>query len=158
MATVLTILAIAISVAIAGLAVEIGIASWTTYKAHMCQREKADMERTAEWAISQQMKSLDEYAWLLNFLYKRYDKFTDLEKEINDGLKDVTGDIFIGEADDRYKDLKKALKIIQVTVKASERMDKPMKSIDPHVEKVMEDSREDEESESEESSKLESAE
>ncbi|MDR0645096.1 MAG: hypothetical protein LBG05_09395 [Treponema sp.] len=68
-------------------------------------------ERTAERAICERLESLDDYAskisWLLNFLYNRYVKFSDLEMEVNGGLKGIAENASIGEAGDRYKDLKR---------------------------------------------------
>jgi hypothetical protein len=126
------ILAIALLVSLMGLGIEIGIASWNIRRAGRYRCREAAAEHTAEQTVREheelagRMRSLDEYAskisWLLNFLYKRYDKFTDLEREVNDGPKDVTGDTPIGDIDAQYKDLKKALKTIRVTVSASERM------------------------------------
>jgi nitrous oxide reductase len=134
------ILAIALLVAIVGQAVEIGIASWNIRRASRYRRREASAEHTAEQAVIQRqemagrVESLDEYAskisWLLKFLYKRYDKFADLEKEVNEGLKDVDGDTPLKELDAKYSDVKKALKIVRVTVRATERMDDLMESID----------------------------
>jgi Lhr-like helicase len=145
------ILAIALLIAIAGLAVEIGIASWNIRRAGRYQRREAAAEHTAERAVGQQqnlaerMKSLDEYAlkisWLLNFLYKRYDKFSDLEKEVAEGLKDVADDTPVEEINAKYKDLEKAMKIIRVTVKASERMGNLMESVASQVGEIMKDFR-----------------
>ena len=158
------ILAIALLIAIAGLAVEIGIASWNIRRANRYQRREAAAEHTAEREVihrqelAKQVESLDEYAskvsWLLNFLYKRYDKFADLEKELNEGQPDTSGDTPIGEADDKHQDLKRAMKIIRVTVKASERMGNLMESITSQVGQIMEDFRD----ESEESDPEKSAE
>jgi hypothetical protein len=80
-----------------------------------------------------------DISWLLNFLYKRYDFFADLEKEVNEGLKGVTGDTPIGEANAKYKDLKKALKFIRITVKASERMENLMNSVTAQLSQIAED-------------------
>jgi hypothetical protein len=63
------------------------------------------------------------------FIYDRYDKFADLEAEARESLRSVTEDTPIGEADDRRNDLKKALKIIRATVKASERMQNLVNSL-----------------------------
>jgi hypothetical protein len=124
------ILAIALLVSLAGLGVEIGIASWNIHRANKYQRRESTAERTSRQAVSERqgmeerLKFLDDYAtkisWLLNFLYNRYDKFADLETEVQEGLKGVTGDTPIGEADDKYKDLKKALKLIHVNVGGAE--------------------------------------
>jgi hypothetical protein len=154
------ILAIALLIALAGLGLEIGIASWSIRRANRYQRREAAAEHTAERAVDQQqnmtdrMKSLDEYAskisWLLNFLYKRYDKFSDLEKEVAEGLKDVTGDTPVEEINAKYQDLKKAMKIIRVTAGISERMGNLMESIASQMDKIIEDFQdEDEESEPE---------
>jgi nitrous oxide reductase len=148
------ILAIAFLVILLGLVIEIGIASWNIRRANRYQRRELAAEHTTERAIDErqdmarQMESLNAYAskvsWLLNFLYNRYDKFADLETEVREGLKDVSGDTPIGEADAKYKDLKKALKTIRVTVRASERMETLMNSITFQLSQIMEDFREEE--------------
>jgi hypothetical protein len=72
--------------------------------------------------MEERLESLDEYAsetsWLLKFLYNRYDKFSDLETEVLEGCSRRSP---VGEADERDKDLKRALKLIRVTMKASGR-------------------------------------
>jgi hypothetical protein len=172
------ILAIALLVALTGLGVEIGIASWSIRRAKRYQRRESSAERTMEQAIGERqdmarrMESLDAYAskvsWLLNFLYNRYDKFVDLETEVREGLKDASGDTPIIELDAKYKDLRKALKIIRVTVRASERMEILMNSITSQLSQIREDFQDEEEENfesektaediKEESSKSESAE
>jgi hypothetical protein len=162
MITVLTILAIALLVAIAGRAVEIGIASWSIRRTdryrHRSAAAECATERESERRrnLINKTEAVSEYAtkasWLLNFLHKRYGKFADLEKEIDEGPKDVTGDTPVGEADARYNDLKNALKIIRVTVKLSERMENLAGYIISQVDQIGADLRdEDEESESGES-------
>jgi hypothetical protein len=152
-------LAIALLVALMGLGLEIGITSWNIRRANRYRRRGSAAEHAKECAVSErqniqeQMNSLDDYAgkisWLLNFLYNRYDKFSDLEKEINEGLKDVSGGTPIGEADDRHKDLKKALKLVRVTVQVSGQMESLIDSVAAQLDRIMEDLRdEDEESES----------
>jgi hypothetical protein len=149
MATI--ILAVALLIAVMGLGVEIGVASWNIRRAGRYQRRESAADRAAEQAASERqdmaslLESLDDYAskisWLLNFLYNRYNKFADLEAEVQEGLKGVTGDTPIGEANDKYKDLKKALKLIRVTVKASERMESLMDSVTGQLSQIMEDFR-----------------
>jgi hypothetical protein len=143
------ILAIAVLAALTGLGLEIGIVSWSIRRANRYRRRADAAERTTTMIESkredtiERMEILDEYAskvsWLLNFLYNRYGKFTDLEKEVEEGLKGVTGDTLIGEAEAKYKDLKKALKIIKITVRASERMENLMNSISSQLSQIMED-------------------
>jgi hypothetical protein len=143
------ILSFALLFAIIGLCVEIGIASWNIRRAGEYRRKASAAERTSERAVNERrdlenrMKFMDDYAteisWLLNFLYNRYDKFADLETEVQEGLNGVTDDTSIGEADGKYKDLKKALKLIRVTVKASERMDNLMSSVIAQVDQIRED-------------------
>jgi hypothetical protein len=143
------ILAIALLVALMGLGIEIGIASWNIRGSGRYRRGKAAAEHSAEQAVAlrkdmaKRLESLDRYAadisWLLNFLYKRYDFFADLEKEINEGLKGVTGDTPIGDADAKYKDLKKALKLVRVTVRASERMENLINSVTAQLSQIAED-------------------
>jgi hypothetical protein len=148
-------LAFALLVALTGLGIEIGVASWNIRRASRYLRREAAAEHTAAQAVearqdmAKQLEFLDGYAskvsWLLNFLYNRYDKFADLEKEVQEGLKSVTGDTLIGEADAKYKELKKALKIIRVTVKALERMEDLANSINTQINQIMEDFRDEEE-------------
>jgi hypothetical protein len=73
------------------------------------------------------------------FIYDRYDKFADLEVEARESLRSVTEDTPIGEADDN--DLKKALKIVRATVKASERMQNLVNSVTDQTSQIMEDFR-----------------
>jgi hypothetical protein len=143
------ILSIALLLAVIGLCVEIGIASWIIRKTRWCRHERLAAERKADRAddrrrdMAKRVESLDDYAsgisWLLNFLYNRYNKFADLETEVQEGLDGVTVDTSIGEADDRYKDSKKALKLIRVTVKASERMENLVDSIAAQLSQIRED-------------------
>lgn len=153
------ILAAALLVALIGLGLEIGIASWNIRRSKRYRHRELAACHISELAVSgrqdmaARMKSLDDYAgkisWLLNFLYNRYDKFADLEKEVNEGLKGVTDGPAIGEADAKYTELKKALKIVKVTVRVSERMENLMNSISAQLIQIADDFRdEDEESES----------
>jgi hypothetical protein len=140
-----------------GLGIEIGVASWNIRRADRYRRGETAAGHTAERAVSERqdmakrMEFLDGYAskisWLLNLLYNRYDKFADLEREVQEGLKGVTGDTPIGEADARYKELKRALKIIRVTVKAFERMEDLANSINTQISQIIEDFRDEEEEE-----------
>jgi hypothetical protein len=133
MVTLVIILAIALLVAVSGLAVEIGIASWNIRRAERYLRGEFAAKRSMERALArqkelgEQLDSLCEYAskasWLLGFLHKRYNNFADLEEEISAGPAGMDGDTSVGEADDTYRDLKKAMKIVRVTVKASKRME-----------------------------------
>jgi DNA anti-recombination protein RmuC len=150
-------LTVALLVALVGLGIEIGVASWNIRRANRYRLRESAAERTAERAVGERqdvvwrLEALDDYAskisWLLNFLYNRYNKFADLETEVQEGLKGVTGDTSIGEADDKYRDLKKALKFIRVTVKASERMENLMDSVTGQLSQVMEDFRDEEDEE-----------
>jgi hypothetical protein len=120
------ILAIALLVALAGLGVEIGIASWNIRMANRYRRRESAAEYTSKQAIGERqdmadrMESLNEdilkISWLLKFLYSYYDKFSDLEKEIEAGSRDLSGDISAVEADAGYKNLEKALEIIKAEV------------------------------------------
>jgi uncharacterized phage infection (PIP) family protein YhgE len=143
------ILSAALLLAIAGLGIEIGVASWSIRRANRYRRKADAATYGREHAIdrrqrmAKKLESMDSYAsgitWLLDFLYNRYDKFSDLEKEVEDGLNGVTGDTPAGEADGRYRDLKKALKLITVTVKAAERMDSLVDSIEAQVNQIADD-------------------
>jgi hypothetical protein len=117
------ILAIALLVALTGLGTEIGITSWNIRRANKYRRRESAAEHAAAQAIRERQDTAErpealkeslEISWLMNFLYNRYDKFADLEKEVQEGLKGVTGDTPVGEADAKYKDLKKALELIHV--------------------------------------------
>jgi hypothetical protein len=151
------ILAIALLVSLAGLGIEIGVASWNIRRASRYLRREAAAEHTAERAVearqdmANRLEALGNYAskisWLLNFLYNRYDKFADLEKEVQEGLKGVTEDTSIGEADAKYKELKRALKIIRTTVKVVERMEDLANSINTQISQIIEDFLDEEEDE-----------
>jgi hypothetical protein len=152
---VIIILAVALLVALTGLGIEIGVASWNIRRANKYKGRELNADYTAARAVvrqqslEKQLKSLDDYAskisWLLNFLYNRYGKFVDIEMEVRDGLIGVTEGTPIGEAEAKYKDLKKALKIIWVTVKASERMGNLMNSITDQLNQIIEDFQDEEE-------------
>jgi hypothetical protein len=143
------ILAIALLAALAGLGAEIGIALWNIRRANVWLRGESAAERTAERAISErqslekQFELLDEYSskisWLLNFLYKRYDKFADLEKEIDEKRKNADGDAFIGKTDGGYKDLKTAIKLIRTAVNTFGRTGWPVESMSVLAGQVLED-------------------
>jgi Lhr-like helicase len=153
------VLAIVLLVALAGLGLEIGIASWNIRRANKYQRREAAAEHTTERAVrerqdmAERLAGLDKYAadisWLLNFLFNRYDKFSDLEEEVKEGLKGVTDDTAIGEAHDRYKDLKRALKLVKITVRVSDRMENLMNSITQQLGQIMADFEDEEDAEKE---------
>jgi hypothetical protein len=159
------ILAISLLVALMGMGIKIGVASWNIRRASRYRRGELAAKYTMNLAVNEQqdmakkLASLDEYAskisWLLNFLYNRYDKFADIEMEVQDGLIGVTPDTPIREADAKYKDLKKALKLIRVTVRVSERMENLMNSITSQLSQIMEDFREEYEDKKPESSESE---
>jgi hypothetical protein len=111
---------IAVLIGIAGLAVEIAVASRNIFRAQKYLRQERAAMRTAE-RLSRRLECSDEYAskllWLLRFLYERYDGFADLEKELDEGSQ---AGISIGEADDYYKSVKAALHILDTAVKVSE--------------------------------------
>jgi nitrous oxide reductase len=149
------ILAVALLVALTGLGFEIGVASWNIHRARRYRCGELVAKYTTHLAVNEQqdmakkLATLDAYtskiSWLLNFLYNRYDKFNDLEMEVEEGLKGVTGDTPIGEAEAKYKDLKKALEIIRVTMNTSERMENLINSITSQLSQIMDDFREEEE-------------
>jgi hypothetical protein len=122
------ILAVALLIALTGLGVEIGITSWNIRRANRYQCRKPSTEYITEQAIdarcgiARRVEFLDDYvskiSWVLNLLYNRYNKFDDIEKEIENGLVGVTLDTPIGEADDGYRDLEEALQLIKGTIKA----------------------------------------
>jgi hypothetical protein len=126
--TLVIILAIGLLLALSGLAVEIGVASWNIRRAGRYRYRAQIAERATERAVRFQKEAesetatLDTYAskisWLLGFLSKRYDSFSDIEKEVADGVKDVEG-ISIEDANEKFMELKKALKIIRATVRVS---------------------------------------
>ncbi|MDR2783709.1 MAG: hypothetical protein LBB48_07730 [Treponema sp.] len=120
------ILTVALLVALAGLCVEIGVASWNIIRANRYWRKGSAAEYAAKRAsgkrrdMGKRMEFLDDYVskilWLLSFLYKRYARFSDLEDEIETGLRDLSGDTSVMEADAGYKNLERALEIIKAAV------------------------------------------
>jgi len=143
-----TILLIALLILVAGLAVEIGIASWNIRRAGRYQRQRdaaesqvASMKDRVEHT-SEKFRSLDKYAtdisWLLRFLYNRYDKFADIDKEIEEGVNE-TAETPISEANKRFQDMKRAIKIVKVTVRASEKIEGFMGSIATQITSIIRD-------------------
>lgn len=141
------ILSVVILFLMACLAVEIGIASWNIRRAKRYYSQKNQAENRVE-SMKEEVEeanslknSLDRYAtdisWLLKFLYGRYDKFVDIEKEILEGLKD--NDAPVSESNQKYLDLRRALKIIKVTASASEKVDALMGSIADQIKSIIED-------------------
>jgi hypothetical protein len=153
---IMMFLTAALLIALVGLVIEIGVTSWSIRRANRYRRSASAAERTSERAISKRqdvekrMESLDDYAsnisWLLGFLYSRYNKFVDMETEVQEGLKDVSGDKPVGELDTKYKDLEKALKIIRTTVKAFDSIESLMNSVTSQVDQIMGDFQDDDES------------
>ena len=113
---VTVILSVSLLLVSIGLAVEIGVASWNLRRAGRAMRNAERAEEDTR-GLSEQVTALYRYAAkiarFLRVLYKRYSFFSDIEKELNEGLN-VTDDTPIGEAEDRYNDLKKAMKIINL--------------------------------------------
>jgi hypothetical protein len=143
------ILATALMIALFGLGFEIGIASWSIRRANRYRLKKSSVERISEQAINERrrveerMNFLDNYAsdisWLLKFLYNRYNKFVDLETEFQEGLKNVGEDTSVEEAKKRYDELKRALKLILITVKVAERKKELVDSIIDQIRQARED-------------------
>ena len=152
------ILLITLLILVAGLAVEIGITSWSIRRASRYQRQKdaaedqvTSMKERVEHT-SEKFRSLDKYAtdisWLLSFLYNRYDKFSDIDKEIEEGV-DKTGETSIPEEDNkRLQNLKRAIKIVKVTVRASEKIDGFLNSIATQITSIIRDLEADDEEKS----------
>jgi hypothetical protein len=125
---------VALLISLVALGIEIGIMSRSIRRANRYKRRRLAAERDRERMtddyrdISKQLDFLDEYAseslWLLNFLYERYNKFADLETELQEGLANVPDDTPIGDAGNRYGKLKKASKLIRVFMRSLVRMRK----------------------------------
>jgi hypothetical protein len=142
-------LLIALIILAVGLVVEIGIASWNIRRAGRYQRQKdvadsqaVSMKERAE-RTSAKFSSLDKYAtdisWLLMFLYNRYDKFADIDKEICVEVKE--------DEKAHFLDLQRAHKLIRVTARANEKIEKFMGSIATQIQSITEDLEADEEAE-----------
>jgi len=133
------LLLIVLPLLVAALTVEVGITSWNIRRANRYQRQRdaakdrADSTKEQVEHITEKFRSLDRYAtdvsWLLNFLYNRYDKFKDIDEELNKGVKDLTGETCLEEADKKFQDMKRALKILKVTARASDRLSECMNTI-----------------------------
>jgi len=144
---VIVILGVALLIAIAALAVEIGITSWNIRQANRYQRELITTKDQAESMRKQAehnfdaFHSLDKYAtdisWLVKFLYNRYDKFADIDKEIEEGIKSLSEEAPLEEASKRYADVKQAMKLVKVSVRASERTEEFSDSIASHIYSIM---------------------
>lgn len=155
------ILMITLLILVAGLVVEIGIASWNIRRAGRYQRQLAS-KTEHETSLSSKFQVLDRYAtdisWLLKFLYNRYGQFIDLEKEIQMGIQDSRGDTPIMELKQRFDDLKRADKIIKTTVRAAEKIEKFMGSIASQISSIAHDFENESEDDDEVASEKETAE
>ena len=138
------LLFVAVLVLAAGLGVQICITSWNIRRANRYQRQRnaaesqsASMKDRVEHT-SEKFRSLDKYAtdisWLLRFLYNRYDKFADIDREIEEGSAGKPP-----EADKQFLDLKRAIKIVKVTVRASEKIESFMGSIATQISSIVRD-------------------
>ena len=156
---VVTVLAIVLLFVLTALVLQIGIASWNIRRANRYRQQrdihqdqvnsmKKRMEHTGE-----KFQELDKYAtdisWLLKFLHDRYDGFTDLDKEIAEGIKEGVSGEAVDKTNKRYTDLLRAVKILKVTVRASEKIENFMGSIASQIHSIMRDLDDDAESEGE---------
>jgi hypothetical protein len=117
----------ALLISLTSLGIEIGITSWSIHRANRYKRRwlaaRRELERMTDdyECASKQLDFLNEYAsenlWLLNFLYDRYNKFADLEKELREGEADSSGD-----GDGRYGEMKRALRLIRAAARSLKRM------------------------------------
>ena len=140
----------------AGLAVETGIATWSIRRASMYKAKKIiaesqveDMKRKVEHT-TEKFQMLDRYAteisWLLKYLYNRYGKFTDIEKDVKDGIKSIARpEDKVEETNKRYTDLVRAAKLMKVTVRATEKVEDLLSSIAVHINSIIEDLQENDE-------------
>jgi hypothetical protein len=143
------VLIITLCILVAGCVVEIGITSWNIRRAkrYQCRKNAADQQKEAMKeqmeAITTKFRSLDKYAtdisWLLRFLYNRYGQFADIDKEIEEGVQVKTDNTPIVELDEKFQDLKRAVKIIRTTVRAYEKIEGFMGSIASQLNSIIED-------------------
>lgn len=149
------ILLIALLILTAGLAVEIGIASWNIHRAGRYMRQKEAAEGQAVLMkdrvdqLTERFRLLDKYAtnisWLLKFIYNRYDKFVDIDKELEEGAKEEPAEEF----DKKFQDLKRAIKLIKTSIRAHDKIEEFMGSIATQISSIisdLEDADEEEES------------
>jgi len=129
MVTVITMIAL-FFVAVA-LAVEVCITSWSIRRASRYRGQRDSFAERAENAV-ENFNSLNKYAtdisWLLRFIYKHYDQLSDLEKKLDNDLSD----------EDR-KEFKRAIKLVKVTVRASERIEESMGMIASQIQAIEEE-------------------
>ena len=126
----------------AGLAVQIGVASWNIRRADRYRKQKDAAEKQAASSkeladhIAEKFHGLDKYAtnisWLLKFLFDRYNKFTDIEKELTEDKPD-------GVEDNYKKDLERAVKLIKITVRASDKVEGLITSVAAQIHGIMRD-------------------
>lgn len=146
---VTNILFIALLVLVAALTVEVGIASWNIRRANWYRREKSIAEAKADLRdkqvkhITDKFHAMNKYAsnisWLLKFLYHRYDKFADIDKELEEGVKDSTGKTPIVEMDKKYQDMKRAVKIAKITIRASDNIEGYVNTIAAQIQSIIEE-------------------
>ena len=158
------ILSVALLVAIVALAVEIGIASWNIRRAGRYKQSRNIAEAKAELLqkradhTNEKFQLLDKFttdiAWLVKFLYSRYEKFEDIFQEVDKGI-DATGETPINEINKKYTDLVRAARLVKVNIRASEKIDDFMASIATQIHSIIRDLEEDDESETESASETE---
>ena len=146
---VTSILTIALLILVTALAVEVGIASWSIRRANRYRQKKSIAEENTDSmtkqveTLTRKFRALDKYAasisWLLKFLYHRYDKFSDIDKEIEEGVKDSTGQTPIVEMNEKYHDMKRAIKIAKITVRASDNIEGYMNTIATQIQSIIQE-------------------
>ena len=142
-------LILAVAILLGGLIAQICIASWNIRRAGRyrtkwnCAEDRASvMEKRVE-QITEKFRAMDKYAtdisWLLNFLYNRYEKFADIDKELEEGIKDVPDGTSVAEVDKKVQDMKRALKLIKVTVRASNKINEFMSTIATQIGSIIQE-------------------
>ena len=141
------IMGIIMLVILAALVVEIGIASWNIRRANRYRTKSNIAENQAESMrgqvehIKEKYRNLDKYStdisWLLKFLYNRHDKFDDLDRDIEEYNKDR--EALSNEEVKKLDDLKRAQKLVKVTVRASDRLNGFMTTIATQVNSILEE-------------------
>jgi len=150
---VMVMLVIFIIVVVA-LGVEVCITSWSISRASSYKRQKLIAEEQSN-SLKQQVESitnkfrcLDEYAtkisWLLAFLNNRYGKFADIDTELEKGIQPDDGSTAVSEMNQKYQDLKRAVKILKTTIRVYDKIDGIMTSIASQVSSIAEDLNNDE--------------
>ena len=145
MITIEVLMALLIFLMVA-LTTQIGIASWNIHRANRYRRDKElanvllkSKEKQVD-CIIEKYRAMDKYAtnitWLLNFLYDRYNKFEDIDKELEKTCENLTEETSVEESK-KVQNMKRALRLIKTTARVADNIYSYMNTISAQINLIM---------------------